>query len=138
MGSSAGGKDFAVAAEGVAPGAIRFSQSSVNGAADIADSMRANGWVGDPIDVVRMPDGGLTAVDNTRVLAAHQAGIDVQATVHGFDDALPGQFVDCFTTPKGGAPSTWGDAIMNRIGSQNSGFRTTYPYGSPITGWGGG
>ncbi|MFG2716302.1 hypothetical protein ACGFX2_38100 [Streptomyces goshikiensis] len=28
------------------------------------DSMKVNGWAGDPIDVVRMPDGGLTTVDN--------------------------------------------------------------------------
>ena len=80
---------LAAEAESFAPSAIRFSQSSVNGAADIADSMRASGWVGDPIDVVRMQDGGLTSVDNTRVLAANEAGINVQAVVHGFDDPLP-------------------------------------------------
>jgi len=39
--------------------------------------MRANGWQGDAIDVVRMPDGKLTTLDNTRVLAADQAGIQV-------------------------------------------------------------
>lgn len=53
------------------PTGVRLSQSSVNGAAKIIESMRANGWVGDPIDVVRMPDSGLTAIDNTRVVAAH-------------------------------------------------------------------
>ena len=63
----------------VNPNDIRFSQSSVNGSAEIVESMRNNGWAGDPIDVVRMPDGGLTTIDNTRVVAARQAGIDVQA-----------------------------------------------------------
>ena len=28
--------------------------------------MKAKGWDGDPIDVVRMPDGNLTTIDNTR------------------------------------------------------------------------
>ncbi|HMC04855.1 MAG TPA: RHS repeat-associated core domain-containing protein, partial [Actinomycetota bacterium] len=123
--------------ESLPPSSVRFSQTSVNGVPEIADSMRANGWVGDPIDVVRMPDGRLTTVDNTRVLAAHQAGINVQATVHGYDEALPGEFVPRFTTPKGGTPSTWGDAVTNRIGKQNSLYRTTYPIGSPVTGWNG-
>ena len=121
----------------VAASSVRFSQSSVNGAEEITRSMSANGWVGDPIDVVRMPDGGLTSVDNTRVLAARQAGIDVQAAVHGFDDLLPSEYAGRFTTPKGGTPNTWGDAVLNRIGSQNSGYRRTYPYGSDIIGWSG-
>lgn len=72
----------------------------MNGAAKIIESMRANGWAGDPIDVVRMPDGGLTTIDNRRVVAANQAGIDVQATIHGFDDPLPQEFIERFTTPR--------------------------------------
>ena len=47
----------AAAAEGVATldaSAIRFSQSSVNGVEEIANSMRASGWVGSPVDVVSM------------------------------------------------------------------------------------
>jgi hypothetical protein len=123
--------------ESLPPSSVRFSQTSVNGVPEIANSMRANGWVGDAIDVVRMPDGRLTTIDNTRVLAAHQAGINVQASVHGFDEALPGEFVPRFTTPKGGAPTTWGDAVVNRIGKQNSLYRTTYPMGSPVVGWNG-
>ena len=116
---------------------VRFSQSSVNGAAALTESMKAKGWVGDPIDVIKMPDGGLTSVDNTRVLAAHQAGIDVQARVHAYDDPLPPDLAQRFTTPKGGVPTTWGEAVHNRIGAQNSGYRSTYPNGSPVTGWNG-
>ena len=118
----------------VNPRNIRFSQSSVNGADDITASMRANGWQGDAIDVVRMPDGRLTTLDNTRVLAADRAGINVQANIHNFDDALPANFVDRFTTQRGGVPSTFGDAINNRIGNQNRIFRETYPQGSAVTG----
>ncbi|WP_143742420.1 hypothetical protein [Roseateles chitinivorans] len=75
-----GAVGFSVAAKGVtslSPASIRFSQSSVNGVEEIAASMRANGWKGAPIDVVRMSDGSLTTFDNTRLLAAQRAGINV-------------------------------------------------------------
>lgn len=120
------------------PNDIRFSQSSVNGASEIIDSMKAKGWDGDPIDVVRMPDGNLTTIDNTRVLAARYAEIDVQANVHAFDEVLPQDLdlIERLTTPKG-VPQTWGDAVLLRIGKQNSGYRNTYPLGSNIIGWSG-
>lgn len=111
------------------PNKIRFSQSSVNGSQEIIESMAKNGWVGDPIDVVKMADGGLTTIDNTRVVAARAAGIDVQAVVHNADDLLPESLIERFTT-KQGVPTTWGEAIELRIGKQNSGFRINNPYGS--------
>ena len=111
------------------PNEIRFSQSSVNGSSDIAESMRNEGWVGEPIDVVKMPDGNYTAVDNTRVAAAREAGIDVQANVHAYDEALPSKYINRFTTKKG-TPTTWGEAINLRIGKQNAAFRGENPYGS--------
>ena len=126
-----------VATKGVSSSGIRFSQSSANGAAEIEASMRANGWVGDAINVVRMRDGGLTSLDNTRLLAAKRAGIDVQANIHAFDDALPAGMVERFTTAKGGVPSTGGDAVMNRIGGQSAGYRGANPFGSWVTGWSG-
>jgi filamentous hemagglutinin len=119
------------------PRSIRLSQTSVRGAAEIINSMKANGWVGPPIDVVRMPDGGLTAVDNTRVVAAGNAGIDVQAIIHPFDEPLPDMTqVDRFTTPKG-VPATWGDAVLLRIGKQSAAYRNRWPMGSPYTSWDG-
>ena len=111
------------------PNDIRFSQSSVNGSDEIVESMRNNGWAGDTLDVVRMPDGGLTTIDNTRVVAARQAGIDVQANIHAYDDLLPSEYIDRFTTKKG-VPTTWGDAITLRIGKQNATFRNNNPFGS--------
>ncbi|TQF67815.1 RHS repeat-associated core domain-containing protein [Pseudoalteromonas luteoviolacea] len=121
------------ATKSVDPNAIRFSQSSVNGAGDLTKSMQANGWKGDPIDVVRMDDGGLTTIDNTRVLAASRAGVNVQANIRNASDALPANMVERFTTKKG-VPTTWGEAVQLRIGKQNSGFRNTYPNGSPYIG----
>ncbi|QVK19511.1 hypothetical protein KHQ81_00610 [Mycoplasmatota bacterium] len=98
--------------------------------------MKVNGWVGDAIDVVKMLDGMLTSLDNTRLLSAKYAGINVNARVHNFNDALPLDLVDRFTT-KGGIPTTWGDAVNLKIGNQNSLYRNTYPSGSWITGWNG-
>jgi hypothetical protein len=97
--------------------------------------MRASGWVGEPIDVVRMPDGELTSVDNTRLLAAKNASIDVRANVHEFGDPIPAERANTLRSRKGEMPTTWGQAILNRIDKQNSLYRTTYPYGSPLTGW---
>jgi hypothetical protein len=93
------------------PRSIRLSQTSVRRAAEIINSMKANGWVGPPIDVVRMPDGGLTTVDNARVVAAGNAGIDVQTIIHPFDEPLPDiTQVDWFTNPEGVPrdPRRWG------------------------------
>mgnify|MGYP004661811583 CR=1 FL=1 len=44
--------------------------------------------------------------------------------------------IERLTTPKG-VPQTWGDAVLLRIGKQNSGYRNTYPFGSNIIGWSG-
>jgi RHS repeat-associated protein len=115
----------------ISPSSIRFSQSSVNGVQEIAVSMRANGWVGAPVDVVRMSDGGLTAFDNTRVLAASRAGIDVKAVIHEVGDSFP---VGRWTPKKGNQPTTWGEAVTTRIQQQNSLYKKTYPNGSQVTG----
>ncbi len=122
-----------IVTKSVNPNSIRFSQSSVSGADNITQSMKANGWAGDPIDVVRISDGGLTTLDNTRVLASSRANINVQANIRNASDALPANLVERFTTKKG-VPSTWGDAVNLRIGKQNAGFRNTHPNGSPYVG----
>ncbi|WP_077605997.1 RHS repeat domain-containing protein [Salinivibrio sp. ML290] len=115
------------------PNSVRFSQNSVNGAGGLTESMNTNGWKGDPIDVVKMDDGGLTTIDNTRVLAASRAKVNVQAKIHGFNEPLPEDMIERFTTKKG-VPSTWGEAIKLRIGKQSAGFRNKYPNGSPFIG----
>ncbi|PHM22095.1 RHS repeat-associated core domain-containing protein [Xenorhabdus ehlersii] len=115
------------------PKTIRFSQTSVNDTAEITQSMKAKGWDGDPIDVIRMKDGGLTTIDNTRVLAASRAGINVKARVHDGSTPIPQEFIRRFTTAKG-VPSTWEEAINLRIGKQNAGYRKRYPNGSTVIG----
>ena len=111
------------------PEEIRFSQSSVNDDKGVFASMAKDGWKGEPIDVVRMPDGKLTTIDNTRVAAARSTKTPVQANIRGFDEPLPADQIPRFTTPKG-TPVTWGDAITLRIGKQNAGFRNNNPMGS--------
>ncbi|MBC1430474.1 hypothetical protein IA625_12255 [Listeria seeligeri] len=91
--------------------------------------MKLNGWQGAPIDVVRMPNGSYATLDNTRVVAARDAQINVQANIKKFDDPLPEDMVDRFTTKKG-VPSTWGEAIELRINKQKVPFRNSYPQGS--------
>lgn len=121
----------------LSPYEIRHCQSSVNGAQEIINSMKAKGWLGDAIDVVKMSDGKLTSVDNTRILAAKQAGINVKARVHAGTDPLPPEFAVRFKSKKGLIPDTWEDAVLNRISKQNSAYRKNNPTGSYITGWDG-
>jgi len=113
------------------PNDIRFSQTTVSYNKidrktgkkftydDLVDSMKKDGWKGDPVDVVKMPDGKITSMDNTRILAAREAGIDVQATVRNAGDKLSPAEVERFTDlDKGFHPETWGDAISGRINKQ--------------------
>ena len=76
-----------------------------------------------------MSDGKLTTIDNTRVVAAREAGIDVQAIIHDFNELLPESLIDRFTTKKG-VPKTWGEAIELRIGKQKASFRNNNPFGA--------
>ena len=44
-----------------------------------------------------MPDGKLTSMDNTRIVAAREAGIDVQANVSAYDSKLTKDELGRFT-----------------------------------------
>lgn len=70
-----------------------------------------------------------TTIDNTRVVAAREAGIAVEANIHKYDDPLPPEYIERFTTKKG-VPTTWGEAIDLRIGKQKSSFKNANPFGS--------
>jgi len=104
---------------------ILFSQSSVNGVSNITNSMRRNGWTGSPVDVVDLGGGKFGTLDNTRVLSAHEAGISVQANIHGANDLLTPSQATRFTTKKGGVPSTWGQAYQNRINNQKNSYKNS-------------
>lgn len=81
------------AAQWLDPRAIRFSQSTISGQTyyngrrislrQLVDSFETAGYVAEPISVVRMPDGGLTSLDNRRLWAARTAGLDsMSALIH--------------------------------------------------------
>lgn len=107
--------------------------------------MRANGWQGAPIDVVRMADESVVTVDNTRLLAAKLTGTPVHATIRGFDEAFPiardidNAFFSNLAT--GERAGTWGEAVINRIARQPirdplaQRWFKLYPQGAPITGF---
>lgn len=133
------GVPTAKGAANIAADEIRFSQNSVSynkvdratGQSftydELVTSMRTNGWKGDPVDVIKMPDGRLTSMDNTRINAAREAGIDVKANVHSFDELLP---VDMVDQRRFGNAQTWGEAITGRINKQTGGFGENNPNGS--------
>ena len=122
------------------PNNIRYSQTSVNGAAEIIDSMKLNGWdnTKSPIDIVKMSDGQYTTLDNTRVLAGNYAGTNVRTVIHGPDDLLNSDDLIERFKYKNKSPVTWGDATKIRIYKQGSKYRNIYPSGSWITGLDGG
>jgi hypothetical protein len=91
--------------------------------------MRTGGWKGDPVDIVRMPDGRLTSMDNTRILAARETGTEVLGNVRAFDSRLTAQEITRFTR-EGQVPSTWGEAINIRIQGQTGGFPSRNPSGA--------
>lgn len=94
---------------------------------DIVNGMREKGWQGEPLDVVKMPDGKLTSVDNTRVAAAREAGIDVHARIHEFTDPLPDNMLK---PPRFGSAKTWGETATGRINKQSKKFSSQNPHGS--------
>ncbi|MDP8927721.1 MAG: RHS repeat-associated core domain-containing protein [Actinomycetota bacterium] len=116
---------------------IRFSQASVNQAEEIIISMRQRGWRGSRIDVVQMPDATVTALDNTRLLAARYTETPVKANVHSYSDPIDPGRMSSLSDRKGNVPRTWGEGVEHRIGRQNRICRETYPYGSNIIGWSG-
>ncbi|OHV54175.1 hypothetical protein [Photorhabdus khanii] len=89
--------------------------------------MKTNGWKGEPIDVVKMPDGKITSMDNTRISAAREAGIEVKATVRSFDEPLTPEMQKARNWEQ---YQTWGEAIQGRINNQSGKFSELNPYGA--------
>ena len=62
-----------------------------------------------------------------RIAAAREAGIEVKASVRGFDDPL----TPAIQEARGWQSfNTWGEAITGRINKQSGGFSTSNPHGS--------
>ncbi|WP_288453981.1 VENN motif pre-toxin domain-containing protein, partial [uncultured Acinetobacter sp.] len=125
------------------PTRLSFSQATVShqkgGKAynynSMVDSMKRDGWNGDPVDIVIMPNGTATSMDNTRILAAREANIDVKAKVRDFNTPLTKAESERFKV-NGKTPNTWGEAIKLRVEKQASqkgtpdNWSIQFPYGS--------
>ncbi|MWP63298.1 hypothetical protein GQ593_13275, partial [Gilliamella sp. Pas-s25] len=79
------------------------------------------------INVVKMPDGKLTSMDNTRIIAAREAGIDVRVIIRYFNDRLTPEIQKARGWEQ---YKTWGEAIKGRINKQSGGFGKQNPNGS--------
>lgn len=85
---------------------------------DLVQSMKKNGWQGEPVDVVRMPDGAPTSVDNTRILAAREAGIKIDTNLRGYNEPISDDQARRFIY-NGQVPKTWGEAVEFRVKKQS-------------------
>ena len=122
------------------PRDVRFSQKTVSYRKvrdgreytydEILESMRERGWDGEPIDVVRMEDGGLTSLDNTRLRAATETNTAIEARVHDPDEAITELESRRFRTGKNGAAQSWGEAALLRISKQGITWARDFPSGS--------
>ena len=137
-----------------APAAIKFSQKDVGAVlgdketpfADLVDSLRKEGWKGEPIDVIEMPDGSKVSLDNRRLLAAQIVGMkEIPVVYHPPNEPFPaaraasdafelkvavrklpdGQLVvggqdGVEFRPKGYHPKTFGEAALVRTANQGN------------------
>ena len=109
------------------PSEVSFSQATVSyqkkgkgyNYDTMVEDMRKNGWNGKPVDVVNMLDNAPTSMDNTRILAARNAGIKVDAIVHNYSDKLSYEDIRRFGVGNT-YPKTWGEAIELRVKKQSS------------------
>jgi hypothetical protein len=56
----------------------------------LVEQMRAEGWAGEPLDVVRFPDGTVVTLENRRLAAAQKVGLtDIPTLVHDPNEPIP-------------------------------------------------
>jgi RHS repeat-associated protein len=100
---------------------VRFTQVTVNDFGKALEKVASGKY--DPIDIVKMPDGIYSTIDNTRLLAAQRLGHDIKAVAHAFDEALPESMLSRFKNNKTGEyAKTWGEAVEFRVGNQSGGY----------------
>nr|WP_314623084.1 LysM peptidoglycan-binding domain-containing protein [uncultured Noviherbaspirillum sp.] len=121
---------------------IRQSQKSISYAKTGGYTLDdiARGFVENPadprlsIDAVRMRDGLLTSVDNSRPAVLNATGgKQIQTRIRAFDELLTDKETFRFTVRVDNVervPTTWGDAVEARIWKQGDQFMTYYPNGS--------
>ena len=114
-------RDLTYQVEQINPNEIYFTQRSMGeNYADIRVSFEESGWQGKPIDVIRTNDGKYISMDNRRLAAAREAGIDVHVVIHDVKEPLTaGRRRQFMIIDSDGRvvryPETWGEAIFNRL-----------------------
>lgn len=114
-------RDITYTVEKINPEEINFTQRSMGeNYKDIAESLRKNGWQGQPVDVIKTSDGKYISMDNRRIAAAREAGVDVHVVIHEIDEPLTmgkcTQYrIKSTETSDAFEPLTWGEAIYNRL-----------------------
>jgi hypothetical protein len=85
------------------------------------------------MDVVVMPDGRLTSLDNRRLTAAQLYNAEsVKVVIHDSNDMLPNADTVKRFTWDGNKPTTWSEAAAVRIFKQGADFRESFRQGSPV------
>lgn len=134
----------------VDPRTLRFSQENIGARTsdgmtieELTENMRRGGWKGNPLEVVELPDGSRTSLDNRRLTAAVRAGLpEVPMAVHEATDKVPkdqqaryalkkdpirklpsGELVvggneGVVRYPKGSLPDNYGEAALFRTADQ--------------------
>jgi len=108
------------------PCEIKFSEHPLEGyspqAQVIIDQMiedlHRNGWVGEPINVVKMPNGELFAFDNRKLYCAIQAGIEAPIVVWDENERMPISLKLSLDENI----SVWGEAITFLINKSSPAF----------------
>lgn len=114
----------------VDPQHVRFSQRTTKDPAKNVVELSV-GWDGAPIDVVLRADGRLTSIDNKRIIAAEENNVQLQVRVHTVDESIPLDRAEKIVNKKTKeVPTTWGEALDNRIGDQSAYWRVPNPDGS--------
>jgi len=101
---------------------LHYTQNSVNYTKESLSSLK-DGVAKNKIpagDVIKMPSGLNTSMDNRRLVVAKKLGKALKARVRNFDDALSWCARRRFKMKKG---STWGDAAKKRISNQKKSWR---------------
>lgn len=70
------------------------------------------------IDVVEMPDGGYTTVDNRRLAAAQEANVPVFVRKLKGDTPISRDQAARFPGIDGSLPEAWAEAVENRVSKQ--------------------
>jgi hypothetical protein len=84
------------------PASLRFSQKDIGATTsegqpldDVVTSMRTQGWRGDGLHVVELPDGTRVSLDNRRLYAAHKAELgEVPVFYHAPSEPFPKQWAE--------------------------------------------